>query len=173
MSDTVIFNDITLSADQLAEFEKTYGQQPKPGQYWYDKMSGLYGIAGQPALGYMYPGHELGMLAKKASNGNTKVLINGRELSLIEYNTLCQILGTIVFPGSYWLDAQGNAGMQGNPYPMVNLFMAAQQNAYRGGGQSGGGDNFWSSRFSAGNSTADGSAGYVSVPGYGPVGYGM
>jgi len=41
----------------------------------------------------------------------------------------------------------------------------------RGGG--GGGDNTWSTRFSAGNYDNDNSRGYVSVPGYGPVGYGF
>ena len=34
-------------------------------------------------------------------------------------------------------------------------------------------DNFWSTSFSAGNYNADNTEGYVSVPGYGPVDYGM
>ena len=169
MQDAIVFNDITLSAEQVDQLEKQYGQAPKPGNYWYDKMSGLYGIAGQPALGHLYPGHELGTLDKKASNGNTKVYINNRELPQTEYIILCQILGTIVFPGSYWLDAQGNAGMQGSPFPMVNLYMAAQQNAFRGGS----GDNFWSSRYAAGNSTSDGSAGYINLGGGESVTWGM
>ena len=41
------------------------------------------------------------------------------------------------------------------------------------GGSGGGGDNFWSSMLGAGNSNADNTQGYVSVPGYGPVGYGF
>jgi hypothetical protein len=166
----IMINDITLSPQQIAEFEKIYGQKPKPGHYWYDKACGLYGIEGQPAMGYMHPGHDYGTLARNASKGNSRVLINNRELTQLEYIMLCQLLGTPVFPGSYWLDAQGNAGMQGSPFPLVNLVMAAQQNAHHAAG--GGGDNFWSSRFSAGNSTTDGSYGYVSVPGYGPMDYG-
>jgi hypothetical protein len=54
--------------------------------------------------------------------------------------------------------------------PVINLYQAAQQRTYRGGG---GGDNQWNTRFSAGNYNADNSQGYVSVPGYGPVGYGF
>jgi hypothetical protein len=42
-----------------------------------------------------------------------------------------------------------------------------------GVGASGAPDQFWSTGFSAGNSNADNSEGYVSVPGYGPVSYGM
>jgi hypothetical protein len=164
----VVFNDNILSEQELQEFEKQYGQRPLPGYYWYDPLSGLYGIAGQAAFGFMYPGHEYGILSRAASNGNTRVMINGRELTQGEYLWLCQMVGNIVFPGSYWLDSKGNAGMQGNSFPLVNLFIAAQQNANRNANS--GGDNFWTSRFSAGN--YDGDSGYVSVPGYGPVGYG-
>jgi hypothetical protein len=168
--DAVIFNGISLSQLQITEFEKIYGQPPKPGHYWYDKMSGLYGLAGQPAGGFMYAGHDFGTLAQNASNGNTRVMINGRELPQTEYMLLNQMIGNFVLPGSYWLDAQGNAGMQGSSFPLVNLFMAAQQSTHQQGGRSG--DNFWSSRYSAGNYTDDGKSGYVSVPGYGPIGYG-
>jgi len=169
---TIVINDINLSPQQIEEFEKLYNQKLMPGKYWYDKMCGLYGIAGQPAIGYMHPGHDFGTLARNASNGNTHVLINNRELTQFEWMMLSQLTGTPVLPGSYWLDAQGNAGIQGNPFPLVNLFMAAQQNVQRNSSNTGGGDNFWTSRFSAGNAYSDGSAGYVSVDGIGPVGWG-
>jgi hypothetical protein len=158
--ENIIINNIPLSPEEINQFEKFYGQRLRSGQYWYDKLSGMFGILGQPALGYLKPGHEYGTLQRNASNGNTKVLINNRELTQMEYMMLCQLVGTIVLPGSYWLDAQGNAGIQGNPYPMVNLVMAAQQHAQRG---TSGGDNFWSSRYAAGNSTSDGSAGYINL----------
>ena len=70
----------------------------------------------------------------------------------------------------YWLDKNGNAGLEGNPMPLENLYLAAQRNNYAGAGS--GGDNFWSTRFSAGNSNSQNTHGYVSVPGNGPVGYG-
>lgn len=162
----VIMNNKEWDANDLTAFEQVYGKAPAPGDYWYDKISGMYGVMGQPAAGFLRPGHEYGDLPSYASNGNTKVFFNNRELSQIEYMGLCATIGTYVMPGHYWLDAMGNAGMQGNPFPLVNLFAAAQQRNFGGGG---GGDNFWSSRFSAGNS--DGDSGYVSVPGYGAVGY--
>jgi len=81
-------------------------------------------------------------------------------------------VGSWIKPGEYWLDAQGNAGYEGNPAPVINLYPLPRQNSCRRQGRSGG-DNFWSSRFCAGDSDAYNSRGYVNVPRYGSVGYGF
>jgi hypothetical protein len=167
----IVINDLVLSDQQVAELSKQYNVKPLPGRYWYDALSGLYGVVGYPAFGFMLPGHQLGKLKPSASQGNSKVFINGRELPLEEYTVWSQLVGSWIQPGKYWLDAAGNAGQEGNPTPLINLYAAARQSA--AGGKGGGGDNFWTSRFSAGNSDSDGSRGYVSVPGHGPVGYGF
>ncbi len=167
----IIINGVVLSEEQITELSETYGVNPKPGKYWYDSLSGLYGVVGYPAYGFMLPGHKFGDLSPTASNGNTGVIVNNRELPQSEWAVWSYMIGYWIQPGSYWLDHQGNAGYQGNPTPVINLFLAAQQNAYRGQGSSG--DNFWSTRFSAGNYDSDNQRGYVSVPGYGPVGYGF
>lgn len=168
----VIINGLVLTEAQIAGLAKTYGVKALPGNFWYDTRSGLYGVVGYPAFGFMLPGHQFGTLKRDASQGNTTVFVNGRELPLAEYTVWSQMVGSWIQPGKYWLDAQGNAGYEGNPAPVINLYALARQNSYRGQGGRGG-DNFWSSRFSAGNSNADNSQGYVSVPGYGPVGYGF
>ena len=167
----VIINGSSLSKDQLNEIAKRYGVEPKPGNYWYDPASGLYGVVGYPSYGFMYPGHKYGTLKRDASGGNTSVLVNGRELPQLEWAVWSYMIGYYIPPGSYWLDGTGNVGNQGSKIPVLNLFEIARKNAYSGKG--GAGDNFWSTRFSAGNSNADNSQGYVSVPGYGPVGYGF
>jgi len=167
----IVINDIVLSREQIQEIKNRYGVEPKPGKYWYDSASGLYGVAGYPSYGFMYPGHNFGTLSRNASAGNTGVIINGRELPQLEWAVWSYILGYYIQSGNYWFDSQGNAGYVGINVPVVNLFAAARQNAYSGKG--GSGDNFWSSRFGAGNSNADNTQGYVSVPGYGPVGYGF
>jgi hypothetical protein len=167
----VIINDAPLSKRQIAEIEKQYGVKPKPGNYWYDAKSGLYGVVGYPAYGYMQPNHRFGSMKKDASNGNTGIFINGRELPPLEYTVWSYMVGSWIQAGTYWLDHQGNAGYEGNPTPVINLFVAAKQNGYQG--QGGSGDNFWTTRFSAGNYDSGGSRGYVSVPGYGPIGYGF
>ncbi len=170
-NNAVIINEIVLTNEQIDELEQIYGIRPQPGSYWYDARSGLYGAAGYSAYGFMYPGHNLGRVRRDASGGNTNVVVNGRELHQSEWLVWSYILGYWIQPGNYWMDENGNAGYEGNPIPLVNLYLAAQQNAYQG--QGGGGDNFWSSRFSAGNYNSGNRQGYVSVPGYGPVGYGF
>ncbi len=167
----VVINGRALSTEQIAGLAQAYGVEPLPGNYWYDATSGLYGVVGYQAYGFMYPGHEFGEIDPNVSGGNTNVYVNGRHLPQSEWLIWSYMLGAPIQMGAYWLDAQGNAGYVGNPMPTVNLFMAAAQNAYRG--QGGSGDNFWSTRFSAGNSNADNTQGYVSVPGHGPVGYGF
>jgi hypothetical protein len=167
----VIINDVVLSGDQIAELTRTYGVKALPGNYWYDAKCGLYGVVGYPAFGFMRPGHQFGTLKRDASQGNTNAFVNGRELPLAEYTVWSYMVGAWIQPGEYWLDAQGNAGYEGNPAPVINLYTLGKQNSYRG--QGGSGDNFWSSRFSAGNYDSGNTRGYVSVPGYGPVGYGF
>ena len=165
----VIINGRTLNASERRALASQYGVAPIPGNYWYDTNSGLYGVIGHQAYGFMRPGHAFGSLNANASKGNTNVFINGRELPQGEWLVWSYMLGTPIMVGSYWLDGSGNAGYAGNPMPIINLYAAARQNSYNGRG--GSGDNFWSTRFSAGNS--DGDRGYVSVPGHGPVGYGF
>lgn len=173
----VRINGIVLTESQLSEMGMLYGQRPTPGDYWYDARSGLYGLIGQPCAGTIAAGHKFGNVPRDASRGDSGVLLNGRELPVGEWLFLSQVSGTPVQPGSYWLDSAGNAGVEGIDVPLINLFLVAQQLQARmqgrAGGGGGGGDNFWSTTLSAGNCNADNSVGYVSVPGYGPVGYGF
>jgi len=166
----VIINGSALSAEQVMELENRYRVKAQPGNYWYDAISGLYGIVGQASAGFMYPDHNFGTLDRNVSNGYTGVIVNGRELPQAEWAVWSQVLGYWINPGSYWFDSKGNAGYEGNPIPLVNFYTAARENAYRG--NAGGGDRFWSTRFSAGNSYAGNQTGYVSLPGGGIVGYG-
>jgi hypothetical protein len=128
----VIINGVALSEKQISELEKIYNVKPLPGKYWYDARSGLYGVVGFPAFSFMLAGHKYGNLDRNASNGNTGVFVNSRELPQSEWALWSQLLGYIIQPGAYWPDGNGNAGVEGNPIPTENLYMAAQRNAYRG-----------------------------------------
>lgn len=172
----VIINGNKLSYAQINELESIYGFKPLPGNYWYDSISGLYGVIGFGAYGFMFAGHNFGDLDPNASNGNSNVFVNRRHLPQMEWIVWSQLLGYMIEPGRYWLDANGNAGYEGNLTPMENLYLAAQRNAatqHSGYSSGNTGDNFWSSRFSAGNYDQNNQRGYVSVPGYGPIGYGF
>lgn len=170
-AEKVIINNKALTEQQIQDITKTYGVKPLPGNYWYDAKSGLYGVVGYPSYGFMLPGHDFGPISPDASHGFTGVVINGRILPQSEWLIWSYILDYWIQPNNYWLDHNGNAGLVGIDIPLVNLFTAARQNQYLGKGASG--DNFWSSRFSAGNSDSGNQRGYVSVPGHGPVGYGF
>jgi hypothetical protein len=165
----VVINGTAFTQRQSEEFVQRYGVAPVPGSYWYDTKSGLWGLAGQPAAGFLLAGHDFGALRADASNGNTSIFLNGREMPQNEVLLFGSMVGPIL-PGRYWLDGQGSYGYEGMTIPVGNLYVLA---ATVGAGGGGGGDNFWSSRFARGNSNADNSMGYVSIPGTGTVTYGM
>jgi len=128
----VMINGRSLSSEQMVELERMYRVKAQPGNYWYDAKSGLYGIVGQPSYGFMYPDHDFGKINRNASMGNTGVVVNGRELPQAEWAVWSQVLGYWINPGRYWFDFRGNAGYEGNPIPLVNFYVAARENNYKG-----------------------------------------
>ncbi len=173
----IIINGNQLSPDQLNDLSLVYNTVPKAGNYWYDQVSGMYGLIGEGTSGFMYPDHGFGKLGENCSHGDTCVFMNGRELPYDEWMVWSQVLSVNIPKGDYWFDVYGNIGVQGVVHPVTNLYLAAKQKsmsttqspktAYSGG------DNFWATRFGAGNSIQGNIQGYVSVPGHGPVGYGF
>jgi hypothetical protein len=120
----VTFNRVRLTDQELTALERRYLISIRDGAYWYDKMTGAWGIEGGPTLGIGHAGLNLGgPLRADASNGKTKVFINGRELHYIDVLGLSQ-LGPVV-PGRYWVDAWGNCGYEGGP-PLFNLLQIAR-----------------------------------------------
>src|SRR4051794_2225846 len=80
----VVINGRNLSEQQVLALKQTYGARPRPGNYWYDARSGLYGVVGYPAYSFMSPGHDFGPLPANASRGTSGVFVNGRQLPRAE-----------------------------------------------------------------------------------------
>jgi len=115
-------NRTVISEDQVREIEREYRMRFPTGDYWYDKVSGGWGVEGGPTLGFTLPGLNLGgKLRADASRGDTGVFINGRELPMQDVLGLQQ-LSVPVMRGRWWIDSQGNAGVEGNPAPVCNIF---------------------------------------------------
>ncbi|WOG82375.1 hypothetical protein DCAR_0101539 [Daucus carota subsp. sativus] len=54
----------------------------KPRKYWYDKQSGLWGMEGEKPCQIITPQLDVGNpIMRNASNGNTKILVNNREIT--------------------------------------------------------------------------------------------
>ncbi len=156
--DRVRVNDELVAPAQYArELARSGVTNPAPvpdGDYWYDRVSGLWGLRGGPTLGQLPPGLNLGgNLRADASGGGTNVFINGRELHPTEVAYLQQVFGYVI-PGRYWMNAQGIGGQEGGP-PMFNLLAAAQA-------QSGG--NGYTRRGLFGSTGSDGNCSYYLHP---------
>jgi hypothetical protein len=127
----VIVNQVALDAATQQAIERAYSTPIKPGRYWYDPVSGVWGLEGGPGAGQIQPGLRLGgPLRADASRGNTGIFVNNRELHRLDLMALQRC--TMPIPGRYWVLANGMGGYEGMP-PSFNLAQLC------GGGSSGGG----------------------------------
>jgi hypothetical protein len=143
-------NDEKLDSATINLLETAYQVKIKPGRYWYDPYSGAWGMEGKATSGIMLANLNLGgKLKVNASNGNTGVFVNGRELPKDEFIVIQTLLNEYIAPGYYWLDAFGNTGMVGQ-HATVNLYNLARQqqssfyrNSYTGTGSGSSGRTFY------------------------------
>jgi hypothetical protein len=121
----VVINGVALSDREVTALTAHYDVRPRPGRYWYDRVCGAWGYEGGPTVAFALAGVAVGgPLRQHASNGNTGVIVNGRELPDQDVRALQQICQ--VRRGRWWVDAQGNCGPEGG-FAVINLRQAAAQ----------------------------------------------
>jgi hypothetical protein len=127
----VFVNGVRLRDDQVNFLEQKYSSSLPDGHYWYDRMCGAWGLMGGPVLCTLEPNHDIGgPLQPGASNGNTGVFINGRELHYLDIALLQRVVPMII-PGRWWLDVYGNFGNEGGPM-LGNLWAFARSQGSSG-----------------------------------------
>lgn len=110
----VFVNGQRIADEHVAAMEAAWNTAVEDGHYWYDGVSGAWGVEGGPCAGFMDAGLPLGgPLSPLASFGDTGVFINGRELHRSDVLALSR-LGPVL-RGRYWLDGYGNVGWEGRP----------------------------------------------------------
>lgn len=121
----VVVNGRAIAPEMRRALERAYQVPIAPGRYWYDAVSGAWGIEGGPIAGQMMPGLKLGgPLRADASRGTSGVFVNGRQLTTVEVAGLAQACRTPVQRGRYWVNAQGVGGVEDGP-PSFNLAACA------------------------------------------------
>ncbi|KAM6541714.1 hypothetical protein CsatB_006161 [Cannabis sativa] len=115
-SNLVFVNGEPLSQEELVRLQSCSNppRKLKPGSYWYDNVSGFWGKQGRVYNQIISPQLNIGgHINKNASNGNTNIMINNREITKIERRIL-QLAG-VPCEGNihYWVDRDGSYQEEG------------------------------------------------------------
>ncbi|ESQ53686.1 hypothetical protein EUTSA_v10024380mg [Eutrema salsugineum] len=122
----IAVNDKPLDEEELYMLQ-TCPNPPKklkPGDYWYDKVAGYWGKVGEKPCQIISPHMNIGgsNIKKNASNGDTEIFINNREITKAELMML-KVAG-VQCEGKphFWVDADGTYQEEGQKRFIGNIW---------------------------------------------------
>ncbi|KAG8364279.1 hypothetical protein BUALT_Bualt19G0111800 [Buddleja alternifolia] len=121
----ICVNDKPLCLEELVILQscKNPPKKLRPGNYWYDKVSGFWGKEGQKPSQIISAQLALGsQIREDASNGDTKVYINNREITKPELWMLKAAGIHCEGEPHFWVTADGSYQLEGMNYVMGKLW---------------------------------------------------
>ncbi|GAB2291231.1 Extra-large guanine nucleotide-binding protein 2 [Dionaea muscipula] len=123
--DQICVNARPLSLEELMLLQNSPWppRNLKPGHYWYDRLSGLWGKKGHKPCQVITPLLNVGESMKRdASNGNTKILVNNREITKVELLGLQWAGIPCAGLSSLWLSDDGSCQEEGMKITKGNIW---------------------------------------------------
>ncbi|XP_073051967.1 uncharacterized protein [Primulina eburnea] len=106
---SLVFVNGHVIPDRVVKKAENLAGPIQPGEYWYDKCAGFWGVMGHPCLGIVMPNIEEFNypMPKNCAAGNTGVFVNGRELHQKDLDLLTSRGLPITRPRSYNIEISG------------------------------------------------------------------
>ncbi|KAJ0247274.1 Extra-large guanine nucleotide-binding protein 2 [Hirschfeldia incana] len=122
----IAVNGKPLNEDELFELQNCPNppRKLKPGDYWYDKVAGYWGKVGEKPSHIISPDMSIGggHIMKEASNGDTEICINSREITKTELMMLKVVGVHCEGKPHFWVNQDGSYLEEGQNRVLGNIW---------------------------------------------------